>query len=93
MARTSMSLPRSMIDDLGTISKKMGITKSALLVQIAEEPIRDLAAMVSAIPSDPQSMDATKLNRLNGQSVELIEKRYKELKELMDGADLFSGIN
>lgn len=90
MPRTSMSLPAEFIRDLNYVSKRMGITKSALLTQVAQEGVSELAKLFSQLPEDPTEFTEEKRQRLRGDSILQIEQRYKEVQDQLNGYDLFA---
>lgn len=74
--RCTFTLPVPLATGIARIAKRIGISQSALLAQLLEEPIADLVALVQSIPEDPTPGDVL---RARGQSVDLIEQRVHEV--------------
>jgi|Deesub1362B_J571_1020462.scaffolds.fasta_scaffold15651_2 predicted DNA-binding protein len=87
LTKTSLSLPPEMVDDLGYLAKRMGFSRSAILTNLAREPISDLRKLVSSLPENPTKAD---ILRSRGASKKVITKRLDELKKLEAGDDLFA---
>lgn len=84
--RASFTLPPQVVDDLAYLSRRMGITRSALLAQIAGEPIHSLREIVEALPENPSEEE---VRRFYGQSMGVIQARIEQVQRLAGGDDLF----
>jgi len=82
--RTSFSLPKELNDELGEVSKLLGITKSAIASQLLSEGVGAILAISKALPADrsPRS-----LKRFRGKSEALIEEKLRQFRRGQD--DLF----
>lgn len=78
--RCSFSLPEQVSDDLRSVSARLGVTQSALLVQLLGWPLNDLARLVDSIPENPTPED---VRRLRGASVALIQSRVSEAMDVV----------
>lgn len=82
--RCTFSLPTEMAQNISRIAKRMGISQSALLATLMEEPIANLAELVDDIPPKPTGAD---VKRLRGKSVDLIKRTVDDaLRDLGDDA-------
>lgn len=84
--KVTFSVPSEMVEDLDYLSKRIKVSRSALLSQIAAEPIATLRVLVSEVPENPTEED---LIRAKGRSISLVESRIENIKGI--GDDLFSG--
>lgn len=82
--RVGVSLPESLLGDLSYVAGRLGITRSALLVQLCSEPASDLRSLVELVPDNPTEQD---VKRLRGKSTELVELRVNQARSMED--DLF----
>lgn len=83
--KITFSVPPSFVDDLDYLAERLGVTRSALLVNITMAPLHDLRDMVSSVPANPTKSD---ILRAKGRSKELIDDRIQSVRDL--GNDLFS---
>ena len=74
--KTSFSLAPSLINDLDYIASRMGISRSALLMNISQVPISDLRKLLEGIPENPSQAD---ILRNRGESRKIITQRMDEL--------------
>lgn len=82
--RCTYTLPVEMAHNISRIAKRLGVSQSALLATVMEEPIANLATLVDEIPPRPTGED---VKRLRGKSVELIKGIVDEaLRDLGDDA-------
>lgn len=80
--RCTYSLPVEMAHNISRIAKRMGISQSALLATVMQEPIAQLASLVDEIPPQPTGED---VKRLRGKSIDLIKSRVDEaLRDLSE---------
>lgn len=83
--KINVSIPEAVVCDLDYISKRMGITRSALLSNLIAEPSKDLRCLMETLPNNPTPEDVL---RSRGASVDLISKRLEEYSVAAD--DLFA---
>ena len=76
--RTTLTLSDDLYRDLTYLSQRMGVSRSALVSRLLDEPVTDLRGLVEQVPESP-SPDT--LLRLRGQSEQLIDQRLAELKQ------------
>lgn len=82
--KITLSLPADMVENLDYVSKRINVSRSALLSQITEEPIKTLRALVSSVPENPTEED---IIRAKGRSISIIGDRIDQIKGMND--DLF----
>jgi len=91
MKKTSLSLSPSLINDLDNVSKRMGVSRSALVCNILAEPVADMRKLLDEIRTDsPDSSGGNDPVRFRGKSVDLVDERVSQFKALVAGDDLFS---
>lgn len=61
LARSTFVLDRSTADQLAFISRRMGVSRSALVRDVLAEPVALMATWVRSLPDDPQPSDAARL--------------------------------
>ena len=82
--KITFSLPEKLVEDLDYISKRIKVTRSALLSQLVEEPVGTLRELVASVPENPTEED---IIRAKGRSLSVIEERVNTVKGLDN--DLF----
>ena len=83
--RRTFTIPESMSNDIEKVAKSLGISQSALLSQIMEEPIRYMASLIDSYAQQTQETDPEQAaKRMRGQSVEHVEQLYREFQEYAD---------
>lgn len=88
MVRMSFTLPPRVRDDLGYLSGRLGVTKSAFVSALLGEALVDLRRLVEDnIPEQPTDDD---VKRFRGDSRALIEERVGSLQRMTN--DLFSDL-
>lgn len=91
MKKTSLSLSPSLVADLDYVSKRMGVSRSALVCNILAEPVSDMRSILDEIlagaDADMKSADPV---RFRGKSADLVDERVEQFKALVAGDDLFS---
>lgn len=90
MPRTSLTLPAETLEDVKFVSRRLGITRSALISELLVDVLGPLKSMLLCIPEDPADMSPDDVKRLRGESADIIRSRIKELKE--QDHDLFSDL-
>lgn len=80
--KITVSLPVSVVSDLGLVCTRLSVSRSALLTQLLQVPIHDLAAMTVVLESPIDT--AEKLRRFRGESVGLVSSRLAEFQASAD---------
>ena len=62
--RCSFSLPQQLARDLSTVAKAMGVSQSALLALLLEQPLSMLAKVVALAPPGGADVDPVATRRL-----------------------------
>lgn len=88
LRKVSLALDPAVVDDLDVISKRLGISRSALVSQMLGEALPSLRQLFDSIPEAPTAPD---LVRYKGESVEIIEARLASIKRLFADDDLLGG--
>lgn len=79
--RINLTLPSSLYDDLVYVSRRLGLSASALLCQISREGITHMSLVLHQVPETGGS-DAI-VKRLRGESVAHIEHLYAETMDML----------
>lgn len=79
--RVTITLSAVTADDLGVVSRTLGITRSALIAEILSMSAADLRAASLRLPYLPPIDSPI---RLRGDSVEVIQKRIRDLWSALD---------
>jgi biotin operon repressor len=87
MVKKTFSIPDSLYDDLAYVARRMGVSRSAILVDFMEQSMSDMRLLLSSIPENPNEQD---ILRSRGVSRDVIAHRLKELRDMEDGYDLFA---
>ena len=85
LRKISVTLPPQLVDDLDYISRRLGVSRSALIGQILPEGIGLMRSLLVDVPENPTPEDVV---RFRGASADEIRQRIDGLKGLAD--DLFS---
>lgn len=83
--KITISVPEEFVLHLDYLAKRLSVSRSSVLAQLAGEPIAELYGLISAVPDNPTEAD---IIRAKGESVKLIETRINQARSL--GDDLFS---
>ena len=83
--KVTFSLPEELVSDLNYVSKRMSVTRSALLSEMVLSPAADLRTLFEGIPENPTPDEVL---RARGSSLKLIEARMNSARSASD--DLFS---
>jgi len=83
--KVTFSLPEELVSDLNYVSKRMSVTRSALLSEMVLSPAADLRTLFESIPENPTPDDVI---RARGSSLKLIEARMNSARSASD--DLLS---
>ena len=81
IARVSFTMKSDLSDKLTALSKRAGVTRSALLSDLIGPAVNDLHALVVDLPPEPTEKD---IRRFSGKSIEVCEQRIAELKGAAD---------
>lgn len=84
LQRTTFTVPDDLVRDLAYLSKRVGVSRSALVSSLLTQPVHDLRHLVEQIPESPTPAD---VRRLRGESEKIVHERLEALKGLED--DLF----
>jgi hypothetical protein len=82
VTRITVSLPSDLAADLSYVHRRVGVSRSAFVAAFLEEGIRDLRALLESLPDSPTPDDVV---RLRGDSVDLVNSRMQQFKQLMEG--------
>jgi len=94
MVRMSFTVPPQFRDDLSYISARMGISKSATLVNLLSEPLPAVVSLLQEIPVEPPTDDLQRrrvARRFRDSSIKSIEDETAKLKSILSGSGIFSG--
>jgi hypothetical protein len=83
--RINLSVPREYHANLQYVSKRLGVSASALLYQISGGSLVHMADLLKQVPADAD--DKSIVKRLRGESIAYIEDRYAELKIALSDLD------
>lgn len=85
--RVSVSLPADIAGHLDFISKRLGISRSALVAQLLIAA--DLGSVHTLLSTLPESATDTDVRRFRGDSKEYVREQLERLSDLQGG--LFDG--
>lgn len=85
MKRVSFTLPDQVLDDLTYVSRRVGVSRSAVLSEVIGPAFSEMRRLLEDIRDVSDSEEAV---RLRGKSAALVEKRIANLRRLT--SDLFS---
>lgn len=83
--KVALSLSPPTVDDLGYITGRMGISRSALVDSLLAEALPVMRKLLEQVPYSPTPVDVV---RARGQSQQIVEERLQELQAIAN--DLFS---
>lgn len=83
--KISVSLASQLVDDLDFISKRTGVSRSAIISEFLLEAVAETRKVFEMIPPNPTPADMV---RMRGESEEVIRQRLASLQGITD--DLFS---
>lgn len=87
--RTSFTLPAPLYSDISYVASRLGVSQSALLIQVISEPLSFMASTLKTIPpSETSNPDAVR--RFRGESVDFVNHAYTDL---MTQLDSLPGVN
>jgi len=74
--RLSLSVPPELASDLNFISRRMSISKSAVITQLVGQGLKDFRMLLEALPPEPEDTD---MKRFRGASAEMITSRMESI--------------
>lgn len=83
--KVSLSLEESTVDDLDYVTRRMGISRSALVSQLLLEALPSVRQVIELIPDSPTAADVV---RYRGESKAIVQSRLESARRATD--DLFS---
>ena len=89
MGRVSFSIPSDTLDDLGYVSKRLGISRSSLVASMLDASVPKMRSMLEIIPDDATSLIGGEAKRMRGLSADIIKDQIQALRDL-ENDDLFS---
>lgn len=85
MRKVSLALAPEVVDDLGYVAGRLGVSRSALSSDLLGEAVGSMRKLLEQVPINPTPADSV---RFRGESAKLVEERINELRGIAD--DLFS---
>jgi len=83
LARTTFVLQRETHEQLNRISKRLGVSRSALVRDVLFEPVAMMAKWMDDVPPEPTPGDVElALGAMQGDLVEFIERHVAEITAL-----------
>jgi hypothetical protein len=79
----SYSLPATVAVAIQRVASRLGVSQSALVVELIGQPVSDLEHMLDQLPSSPSPDD---VRRLRGESVALVKARVADAVAELEGA-------
>lgn len=76
IVRCTLSLPSAMFRDLTSVATGLRVSRSALVVQIAQDALFEMARDLEELADYGEPGEVAR--RLRGKSVELVEQAYRE---------------
>lgn len=89
MSRVSFSIPDETLDDLGYVSKRLGISRSSLVASMLEGSVPKMRSILEMIPVDATALTDGESKRMRGMSADIIKDQIQALRDL-ENDDLFS---
>lgn len=85
LQKVSLALDPGVVLDLGYLTGRLGISRSALVNNLLAEAVPAMRKLLEQIPLSPTPADAI---RFRGESIKIVDERITELRGIAD--DLFS---
>lgn len=76
-ARVNLSVPVAFYNDLVYVSRRLGVSASALVYNMSHDAVSHMSSVLHQVPESGCS-DAV-IKRLRGESVDYIEQQYNDL--------------
>lgn len=83
--RCTFTLPIPLAKAISEVAKGLGISQSALLAQVLDQPMQDLVRLLALAPPSGSPPDAAR--RWAGSSADLIRQRVQEALRAADVVD------
>lgn len=87
--RVTITVPTDLLLSVDRISRRMGVTRSALIVTLLREFSRPLTKIVDSLPPEGSEATEADLRRFRGASAEAISEEILRLLEDEGQHDLF----
>lgn len=87
MKRITLSLPDEVVDMLDYVSRRLGVSRSALVAEVLPELFAPSLSVLQTLPED-RDPTGDDVKRFRGASVALVRERLESFLRL--GDDLFS---
>lgn len=87
--RCSVSLPSDLVDDLDYISKRLRMSRSALLSSILAEGLPSLVQLVTVLPEDLTKVTDVDARRFRGETADILSKQVADIIRLGGQDELF----
>ena len=84
-SRMTLTLPTETVEAIGAISKRLHITRSALVAELLSEPVAALGQFVDLIPPGP--VTEGDVRRFRGDSIAYIQQRIAEITDAARSID------
>lgn len=85
LSKISITVPPELVADLDYVSRRLGVSRSALISEILPESLGIMRSMLEQVPLNPTPEDVL---RFRGESAELVRGKIESLKGMTD--DLFA---
>lgn len=85
LQKVSLALDPTVVSDLGYITSRLGVSRSALVNNLLGEAIPTMRKLLEQVPLSPTPADAV---RFRGDSAVIVQERITDLQGIAD--DLFS---
>lgn len=82
LRKVSLALNPDHVDQLDYVSKRLGMSRSALVSNLLSGALPDLVSITASLPISSEPADVL---RFRGESAKLIEARMQELQGVVDG--------
>lgn len=85
LKKISVTLPPEIVADLDYVSKRLGVSRSALIAQTLPDGLSFMRGLLVDVPENPTPEDVI---QFRGSSADQIRERIEQLKGMAD--DLFA---
>lgn len=83
--RVAYTLPSDVVQSINEVSRRLGITRSALVAEALRTPLADFLDLLATVQENP---DAAAVHRLIGEGAEVVRARLASVERMRN--DLFS---
>lgn len=87
LPKISVTVSPEVLADLDHVTKRLGVSRSALVSGLLGDLLPDMRSVLDAVPLSPEPLDVV---RFRGASAGIVRKRLEELQEI--DSDLFSAV-